>query len=274
MPKFPAISSLPLYSAPRQIGFAYPTMRETSGLTDALPTSEPASAQITYTIGNDDLPTLTTPIPYWISPMIFAQGQNTSGASRTVSYRVEVNGTSIATGSSNNGTLAYWSLSAYSWWNAGALPVAGDVLTVKLWANGSGCSLNAHALKVTPTRPLIGTKKPILWYGYDATNAFAMEASAPKPSWMTATPTTWVRVYVMAAATGTSNHVVEISNAGNKPPYIIYPHPTYGLFTTQYGDQWGAGAVYLMAAATAATLPFRTETRVTLLTYLPLNIPI
>ena len=274
MPKSPACTGAPAYGTPMQVKFTYPTMRETSGLTDALPTSEPASAQIAYTIGNDDLPTLTTPIPHWISPTIFAQGQNTSGAARTLSYRLEVNGTSVATGSSSISTSVYWGLSAFNWWNAGALPVSGDVLTVKLWVDGSGCSLNAHALKVTPTRPLIGTKKPILWYGYGGTNACTLEASAPQPSWMTATPTTWTAYYTVVGGTGLANSYIMCSNAGNKPPYIYYPNATYGLFYTQYGDQQGTGQVLIRVAATAAALQFCTETRVTLLTYLPLNIKI
>ena len=275
MPKSPACTGAPAYGTPMQVAITYPDIRETSSLTTELPTSEPETAQVSYTIGANDLPMLTTPISYWISPNVFAQGQNTSGAARTLSYRLEVNGTSVATGSSNNGTNAYWSLTAYNWWNAGVLPVLGDVLTVKLWVNGAGCTINAHALKITPTRPLIGTKKPILWYGYGAANACTLEASAPKPTWMTATPTTWTYYYVVTASTGTTNAYITCGNgAANQPPYIYYPHPTYGLFYTQYGDQQGTGTVYVSAAASAATLPFRTETRVALLTYLPLNIKI
>ena len=273
MPKFPAYSHLPLYNAPMQVAITYPSIRETSGLTTELPTSEPGTAQISYTVEAGDLPVCAPLMPFAYAPFIYAQGQNTGGAARIVSYRIEKNGTSLRTGNMDSAANNYYfALSAASFCAAAAgPPVVGDVLTVKLWANGAGVRLNAHALVPYLSRPLYGLTRLVVWRGYAGTNAIARESSARKPSWMSATP------YVGPAG----NNAIQVGPIGTATFAVVnitenVPNawctaPSYGLFRTQFSD---VSQFYQAVASAAASLNFLGDLGATLLTYLPLNIKI
>ena len=273
MPRFPAYSSAPLYKGPMQVAISYPSIRETASLTTELPTSEPATAQISYTVQASDLPVCTPNMPFAFAPVIYAQGQNLGGAARTISYRIEQNGTSLNTG--NVGSAAnnyYWGLTAAVFCAfAPAPPVVGDVLTVKLWANGAGVQINAHALVPYLSRPLFGKKQVVLWRDYGGANAIAREASARKPSWMSATPFVGAAgnnvLYIGPIGTSTFN-----SLAITQPVWGSWSvNPTYGLCRTAYADYL---ALYYSIAASAASLSYNADLGITSLTYLPLNIPI
>ena len=268
MPKIPAFSHLPLYNGPMQIGITWPAVRETTGLTDALPTSEPASAQITYTIQATDLPTLNVLIPYRYIPFLYAYGRVTGGTDRSISYRVELNGTSIATG--NLGTVTNNNYYCIYGWNWGANYVAvGDVLTLKLWASGAGAALSAHALIGHMNRPLYGKKRAVIWGAYGGSNSFVLETTAGAPSF--GNPYTEAAVYFSYPTDSTAitnNYSILIPTAG--VPNAIMAREDYGLYTMIYPDRY-AGFYLAQDAASARPTVIK---RPILLTYLPLNIKI
>ena len=268
MPKSPACTGAPAYGSPMQVGITWPAVRETTGLSDALPTSEPASAQITYTVAASDLPTLTAAIPYRYIPFLYAYGQVTGGTDRSISYRIELNGTSIATG--NLGSVANNYYYCVYGWNWGANYVAvGDVLTLKLWASGAGAALTAHALIGHMNRPLYGKKQVVVWGAYGGANAFVLETTAGAPSF--GNPYVEEGAYFSyptdSTAT-TNNYSILIPTAG--VPNAIMTRIDYGLYTMLYPDRF---AGFYIAANAASARPTVIK-RPILLTYLPLNIKI
>lgn len=228
MPKSPACTGSPLVKPPFSSSISYPAARETTGLNAELPTSEPGTAQISYTVEAGDLPVLSMLFPYLFAPMVFARYKNTSGAARTISYRHLLNGTSVSTGSGGNmGTAAnYGSYNGIA--PAPASPVAGDVITVKLWANGAGVYLYEHALMSDLLRPLVGTARTIY------SPRITVEASNFAPSFLTATAVTERYHYYSAFSTTADSGFVTAASASGFPIVVI--HPTYGLFVHYSAD--------------------------------------
>jgi hypothetical protein len=131
------------------IDITVPTPQETLLETpESLPTSEPGTSQISYTIQSSDLPTLSFGICKYAAHLCGA-GQNLSGSSVTVYYRILKNGTSVATGSrssvSNN---YYYNIYHTNFYNV----VEGDTIELRLWASVSGVNYNFKGLIVYPTR--------------------------------------------------------------------------------------------------------------------------
>ena len=119
-----------------------PAPTEHSGLTTVLPTSEPGTSQISQTVASGDLYLPAGLVSPYLA-VILAQVLNNDGSSRTVSWRMVKNGSSVATGSgsvsaSNRGAIqAYFSPTNPSGDTSGTGVVAGDVLELRLWAASS-----------------------------------------------------------------------------------------------------------------------------------------
>ena len=272
MPKFPACTGAPAYGAPMQAAYSYPAVDETTGLTTELPSSEPETAQISYTIAAGHLPTVTgANIPYRIFPFVWFRAQNTSGSARTASWRLEKNGSSIATGTS--GSIANYSYchGSLQYQMPDPYPAVGDVISVKLWASGAGTYLQNKAFMVGPYRHAHGSAKmPVVWQGYGGANSFATEANYPAPSWGTGTYRTLPR-YVFTIADAVYAIISTYTSAN--VPYISYAHPTYGLVRPDCDYYAASGSGYMSASANASAA-YISMRRITLLTFLPLNIKI
>lgn len=133
--------------------FASP--RETLlGTPTALPTAEPASSQISFTVQASDLPTTS---PAFISTkytaILFSGGKNTDAAAQSVSWRVLKNSTSIATGTQSSiATNTFWTQTYYQFPSV----VAGDVLEIRLWSSSANVNYDYYALVILPTQPSLG----------------------------------------------------------------------------------------------------------------------
>lgn len=128
----------------------YPSPDETLlGTPVALPTSEPADPQISYTIAVGHLPTVSPAgLEYTLTAILYAAGKNTDAASQTVYYRILRNGASVATGSASVAANYYYTWNHYSFYNV----VSGDVLACKLWASSANVNWDYKALRVHVTR--------------------------------------------------------------------------------------------------------------------------
>ena len=273
MPKTPACTGAPAYGSPMQLSFTYPAADETTGLSVELPTSEPATAQVSYTIASGHLPTITGGnISYRMMPFTFIRGQNTSGSTRSISYRLEQNGTSIQTGTAPASVLNnyYWYLSLFNPMTS-SFPAVGDVITVKLWASGAGVYLNNKGFLIAPYRVGWGSRRPVLLAGYAGAGAIVTEGSYFAPSWGTGAK--WLQEYLINYVSNT-NTCYMYPETGIDAPYLTAFHPDYGIGRVYAGDAGiangtvGSGSV---ASGNNSTPAFR---RITRLTYLPLNIKI
>ncbi len=125
-----------------------------------LPTSEPASSQVSYTVAAEHLPTIS-PTPWQTSyqAQIFMAGKNTAASMATIYWRILKNGISQTTGSNYCSTNYYWTIDAG---NFGLVSV-GDTLEVRVWASASSAAYwDYKALVLAPTRMFPARPKRIL----------------------------------------------------------------------------------------------------------------
>lgn len=137
------------------------TPRETLlGSPIILPTTEPTTSQVSWTIQQSDLPTITPSVSMGNAVNLIVAGKVGASAS-TVNYRILKNGVSVSTGSAS-------SVSANYYWCHNHFRVnnvqVGDVLEVKSWASTSDCGLDFYALVLWPIQPELynRSKSPIL----------------------------------------------------------------------------------------------------------------
>jgi hypothetical protein len=145
----------PLLTSKKTLNITYATPRET--LLDpvqTLPTSEPTDPQISYTVLESDLPTLSLK-PFskvWLA-RVLGGGQNQSGASATVYWRMLKNGQSVATSSESVSNNYYYVVTA-GFFNV----QVGDVLALKIWSNQNNVILSRHGLAVHVSRIYLFSK--------------------------------------------------------------------------------------------------------------------
>jgi hypothetical protein len=112
-----------------------------------LPTSKPATPQVSITVQQSDLPTFAgnQPISYKKIPAVNVSGQNNTGSAVTVNYEIHKNGATIASGSKTSiANTNYWSIDTI----CGACAV-GDLIEVFLWASASpSCNFSYYSIFV------------------------------------------------------------------------------------------------------------------------------
>ena len=137
----------PLLTSLKTLNITYQTPQETLlGTPETLPTTEPATPQVSYTIASGDLPSLNIPIysNKWIG-VVFAAGKFVTAG--TLSYRTKKNGGSIATGTLAVAANTYYTLSNFFF---DVLP--GDVLEIALWSNQADSNYDYKAMQCQITR--------------------------------------------------------------------------------------------------------------------------
>lgn len=203
----------------------YPAPDETLLATpEALPTSEPATPQISYTIGPQHLPTVSPAgLKYVLTAILYAAGRNTDAAAQTVYYRIMKNGVSVATGSASVNAGNYWTHNHARFYDV----VPGDVLACKLWATSAGVNWDYQALVVHLSRVCAGG--PVvsnLMMDMSATYAPALTRGTPG-LYMGANPFFYP---------GDSNVIASL--ASDFSAGITKPHATYGLYRSGYSDYY------------------------------------
>lgn len=267
MPKTPNCTGAPAFGTPLQILISYPAIQETTGLSVELPTSEPGTAQVSYTVAAGDLPTVTPAVPWQFAPNIYANFRNTSGSSRNMSWRISVNGSSRATGTSfalSNNNYIVFSSAAYN----GTQPVVGDVITVSFWATGAGVNLLAHAYESGITRVFYGQSHAFAWSAYSPTQCMVSESTAAGPSFgaKNYASASYYTGYVAPTAVAAA-----YCSTASKTPYFYVSHVTDGLFKAYCGDYYFP---QITQQANSALVPVYIQLRPLIITLLPLNIKI
>jgi hypothetical protein len=115
---------------------------------ETLPTTEPATPQIKYTLASGDFPTLSIDVysKIWVDT-VFAAGKFVTAG--TLYWRLKKNGVSLSTGSGSVGSGTFYTL------NSGFYDVkVGDVLEIALWSSVSDSNWDYKAHQVLVTRVL------------------------------------------------------------------------------------------------------------------------
>jgi len=131
----------------------------------SLPTTEPATSQISITLAEADLPTVklngspNIPSVKYIA-LVYAGGQNTDSASQTVYWRMLKNDSSLSNGSFSVSANYYWTISA-GFFDV----VAGDTIELRLWASSTTVNwdYDAHVCQASRPFPYASGISKILW---------------------------------------------------------------------------------------------------------------
>jgi hypothetical protein len=159
-----------LLSSAKTLNISYVTPQETLLDTpETLPTTEPSTGQVQYTVASVDLPTLSLPIPskIWVG-LVYAAGKAVTAA--TISWRMKKNGASVATGTISVAANTFWTLCT------GFSGVAvGDVLEIALWSNVADSNWDYKAYQVQVSRIMPSNRtwilvfEPLYWTGNQPT---------------------------------------------------------------------------------------------------------
>jgi hypothetical protein len=210
----------------KTINFSYPTPRDLLlGTPTTLPTTEPASAQVGYTVQNSDLTTITpTPISVkWVAGIITAGKCVTSGV---ISWRALKNGVSIATGSTASITANnFYTETHWRWYDI----QVGDLLEVKLWSSVSDSNYDYQALYIYPTQLV---NSPINTIMKDVTYMTVIPPSVPSGNG-NATNTAGLNI-LPTSSSNTSAYNISFTGTTNTFPAL--GQTTHGFFRMNSGD--------------------------------------
>lgn len=184
-----------------------------------LPTTEPTTPQIVWTISENDLPISNVSINGTYVALIYAAGKNESTASQTLYWRMRKNGVSIANGSASISAANFWTL------NARYLGVSvGDVLEINLWASNSSVNWDYDARQLQISR--IYTDESLNMPCYTSFNVLF------EPTLLKGNPS------VQATNNLYIYHLDGVfANISSPASYdIIVPRATFGFCRIYYGD--------------------------------------
>ena len=142
-----------MYS-PRTDSLTYPAVQETyDAVGTALPTAEPATSQIVYTIQESDLPVSTDKAAAMkFTALLYGGGKNTGASSATVYYRILKNGSSVTTSNAPIVANNNYTVSCYQLYDV----KAGDVVEIRLWASAATVDYRYKAMSVAISRYVPG----------------------------------------------------------------------------------------------------------------------
>lgn len=132
----------PICTSRKVLTISYQTPLEELKAADTLPTTEPGTPQISYTVAEAHLPTLNMPVyKKTFFAVLFGAGQVTKAA--TIYCHLKKNATSVV--QSNYPVEA----NAYYTWTCGCSPVqVGDVLELALWSNQTDSNWDYKAYQI------------------------------------------------------------------------------------------------------------------------------
>jgi hypothetical protein len=209
----------PAFTSLKTLNITYQTPQETLlGTPETLPTSEPATPQIRYTVAESDLPTFNMP-PYqkkWVAIVI---GAGKAVTAATIYYRMKKNGASIASGSSSVSANYFYTRQCCFYDVA-----VGDVLELALWSDQVDSYWDYKAYQIQVSRVILFDKPRLL--------------SPCKFAALTTHP---------ALTLGSPGYAIgnlypcfhdDLLTAISSPTSydFFYPKDTYGMFRLTYGD--------------------------------------
>lgn len=188
-----------------------------------LPTTEPGTAQASFTIEESDLPNISPNVPYKLAVSVVCSGK--TGASTTqVNYRVIKNGVTSAQASQNN-------VPANNFWTHTYFLLdlqVGDVVEVKLWSNQVDAYIDFYGMVCSPSQPECSKKGTILKdLGFPAVST----NSSPFTS------TTLGTINVTSSLVYPATNIAFSDNVATTLNYpAIIPNTSYGLYRLGAGD--------------------------------------
>jgi hypothetical protein len=223
----------PAFTSRKALNITYQAPQETLLSTpETLPTSEPDTPQISYTVAQADLPTFNIP-PYqkkWVAYLI---GAGKAVTAATVYWRMKKNGASVNTGSSSVSANYYYTVNAFFYDVA-----VGDVLELALWSNQTDSNWDYKAYHIQVSRVILIDKPRLLSPCYFA-------ALAVHPNIGLGTPNYSYGNYYPVHC----DQRLPATNTTLSIPFL-YPQNTYGIFQLGYGDYSYSNGASVRTSAT------------------------
>jgi hypothetical protein len=193
-----------------------------------LPTAEPATAHITYTIEEADFFTSDPMVPMLHFPAVVASGKM-GALSGTITHRLFKNG--VATSSMTSGTIAANSYWTQTYCNFSTSVVPGDVIEVKLWSTRTDVVFDFQGMFVNYSQPEVLTKRGLIVcdLSYDFVGSVLPFTSVTTPTLSVAnTPSNFVY------PSESSTNALTLSSTSS---YIaLRPHEAWGFWRANHGD--------------------------------------
>jgi hypothetical protein len=211
----------PAFTSLKTLNITYQTPQETLlGTPQTLPTSEPGTPQIGYTVASGDLPTFNLS-PYqmkWVA-MVIGAGKAVTAA--TIYWRMKKNGASVGTSSGSVSANYYYTVHAYFFDVA-----VGDVLELALWSNQTNSNWDYKAYLIQFSRLILLNKPRLLVPCNFAALATHPVLTLGNPGYTSGS------LYPMHCDT-------RLPLASTPVSYdFLYPKNTYGMFQIYYGDYY------------------------------------
>lgn len=198
-----------------------------------LPTTEPATSQVIYTLTQEDMPVITPqPIKWAVAPIIYLAGKSVTAC--TISYRAILNNQSIFQSSGAVPANNNWTLNNVRWFNA----KVGDTIEMRVWSNQADTQFDFHGLAVYPSRLQLASPYALL-------KDLNLEYRMPNVSHTF----TLGRSPFKATSAGNAQVSSSYTVGGIGPGSVTFPlfqqlpvgdsvnsNSTYGLFSSYFGD--------------------------------------
>jgi len=210
----------PLFTSLKTLEITYPSADETLLATPVtLPTSEPASPQISYTVQQSHFPSFSfPPLQKRHIALLYGAGKFTTAG--TVYWRMKKNGGSVHTGSASVGANTFYTISCFF----GVDVAVGDVLELALWSNQTDSNWDYKALQVLATRVIPFKPRP-----YKPCN-FAVVSALPNLT--LGNPNAYTRVYYIIPEQGIYSEASLPFNCR-----VLHGGDASGIFQLSYGDR-------------------------------------
>ncbi|MGQ9743112.1 MAG: hypothetical protein ACUVQW_00700 [Candidatus Bathycorpusculaceae bacterium] len=209
----------PLLTSLKKLDITYKTPKETLLETpETLPTSEPDTPQISYTVAEDDLPTFSM-VPYqkvWVAN-VFGGGKAVTATN--IYWRMKKNGESVNTGYGSVSANYFFTRNCYFY-----DVKVGDVLELALWSNQTDSTWDYKAFQIQVTRLILLNKPRLLLPCNFASLETHPVLTLGNPSWTGQALYPYHCDYPLSTITSATSYS------------SLYPKDTYGLFRLNYGD--------------------------------------
>jgi hypothetical protein len=215
------------------LNITYQTPQETLlGTPETLPTSEPATPQISYTVASGDLPTFNLS-PYqkkWVAIVI---GAGKAVTAATIYWRMKKNGASVNTGSSSVSANTFYTRQCFFYDVA-----VGDVLELALWSSVSDSNWDYKAYQIQVSRLILLNKPRLL-------SPCNFAALATHPALTSGNPSLTISAFYPYHC----DAILPGISAATSYDFL-YPKNTYGMFNINYGDYYYANSSVVRTSTT------------------------
>jgi hypothetical protein len=224
----------PPYTSLKTLNITYQAAQETLlGTPETLPTTEPATPQISYTVAAGDLPTFNL-LPYQKKHIAILIGAGKAVTAATISYRMKKNGGSVESGSSSVPANYFYTRACFFYDVA-----VGDVLELALWSNQTDSNWDYTAFHIQASRLILLNKPRMLApCNFAAVSGFPI-LTLGNP----ATSSLGMKVYHIDKQFATDLSIATVFD-------FMYPKNTYGLFRLNNGDYNSANSSICLTSAT------------------------